>query len=826
MKKNIAFKLALVMLCCGCSADDYTTSPDDSGQISFAVTTGDAATRGSVIDDTTMPITEQFRVFAWQTVSGTTTAMMTSGDGGDAESNVVSYTAGSWSPKKLYHWPSDDDATVSFYAVYPKDYTVVKDGSNYSLGFTIPQAVGSQHDLMVAKSQNVSYASTTDGAASLAFNHLLSQVSFQAQLAQAFTGWQVSVTGISICNVNSRGTYLYNDGSITPVSPAVVQNHPLVMAASPVVVNSTGSPVALTSTSDVALLMPQTLTAWDRVNETSGTTTPITDGCYLAVDCTITNASSTQVFSGTTYVPLAAVWLSGYRYNYLLQFGTGYTGAGDSHIADIMLSCSINNWNDPYSGGTPPDEFTQTQTVTGCDLTIDAIANQTYTGSAITPSLTVHKGDTPLTLNAANGYTVQYQNNTNVGTASVVVSGQGTYAGSYGVTTFAIDKKPITTADIVLASQSLTYNGSAQTRNVTSVGTETNTSNFTVTDNTQTNAGDYNLTVTMAANCPNYTGTATSPWSIAKAASSMSNGSGGVSFTSLQGANTEISRTITCTNCSVSNASVTSGSGFTVSSSGNTVTITRTSTAAFSGTVTVTGTPSNGNYNAPTNITISVSGGAYDSRLVDLGLSVYWASMNVGASSATGYGGYYCWGGTTDVTSKSINLDWNSNCPYWSSGEDFSAKFTKYVPTEQTSYWAGSGSPDNKLTLDLSDDAARQVMGGSWRMPTKDEWKELRDNSTWTWQSNYNSSGVAGYLVTSKKAGYTDKSIFLPAAGSRYGTSIDNRGVSLSYWSSSLDQSYPYYAYITFSDLDFAGIALEANYARCYGNSVRPVQSK
>ena len=607
MKKNIAFKLALVMLCCGCSADDYTTSPDDSGQISFAVTTGDAATRGSVIDDTTMPITEQFRVFAWQTVSGTTTAMMTSGDGGDAESNVVSYTAGSWSPKKRYRWPSDDDATVSFYAVYPKDYTVVKDGSNYTLGFTIPQAVGSQHDLMVAKSQNVSFASTTDGAASLAFNHLLSQVSFQAQLAQTFTGWQVSVTGISICNVNSRGTYLYNDGSITPITPAVVQNHPLVMAASPVVVNSTGSPVALTSTSDVALLMPQTLTAWDRVNETSGTTTPITDGCYLAVDCTITNASSTQVFSGTTYVPLAAVWLSGYRYNYLLQFGTGYTGAGDSHIADIMLSCSINNWNDPYSGSTPPDEFTQTQTVTGCDLTIDAIANQTYTGSAITPNLTVHKGDTPLTLNAANGYTVQYQNNTNVGTASVVVSGQGTYAGSYGVATFAIDKKPITTADIVLASQSLTYNGSAQTRNVTQVGTETNTSNFTVTDNTQTNAGDYNLTVTMAANCTNYTGTATSPWSIAKAASSMS--ASAVSFTSSQGVNTEISHSITCTGCSVSGASRTNGSGFTVSYTGNTVKITRTSNAAISGgEVTVTGTASNGNYNAPSNITISVSG--------------------------------------------------------------------------------------------------------------------------------------------------------------------------------------------------------------------------
>lgn len=747
MKKNIAFKLALVMLCCGCSADDYTTSPDDSGQISFAVTTGDAATRGSVIDDTTMPITEQFRVFAWQTVSGTTTAMMTSGDGGDAESNVVSYTAGSWSPKKLYRWPSEDDATVSFYAVCPKDYTVVKDGSNYSLGFTIPQAVGSQHDLMVAKSLDVSYASTTDGAASLAFNHLLSQVSFQAQLAQAFTGWQVSVTGISICNVNSRGTYLYNDGSITPITPAVVQNHPLVLAASPVVVNSTGSPVALTSTSDVALLMPQTLTAWDRVNETSGTTTPSTTGCYLAVDCTITNASSTQVFSGTTYVPLAAVWLSGYRYNYLLQFGTGYTGAGDSHIADIMLSCSINNWNDPYSGGTPPDEFTQTQTVTGCDLTIDAIANQTYTGSAITPSLTVHKGDTPLTLNAANGYTVQYQNNTNVGTASVVVSGQGTYAGSYGVATFAIDK----------------------------------------------------------------------------AASSMSEVSA-VSFTSSQGANSTIDRTITCTGCSVSGASITSGSGFTVSRSGNTVTITRTSLDAISGgVVTVTGTASNGNYNAPSNITISVSAAFVD--VVDLGLSVKWARSNVGASSETGYGNFYCWGGTTDVTSTSIDLGWNSTCPYWSSGSGSSAKFTKYVPTAKTSDWAGSGSPDNKLTLDLSDDAARKVNGGSWRMPTQNEWQELIDNCTWTLQSNYNSSGVNGYLVTSKKSGYTDKSIFLPMAGYRYGTRISGRGMSGYYWASSLYAGIPCYGWsFKFTNTD-GDVYMNSMY-RYYGCCVRAVQSK
>ena len=95
-------------------------------------------------------------------------------------------------------------------------------------------------------------------------------------------------------------------------------------------------------------------------------------------------------------------------------------------------------------------------------------------------------------------------------------------------------------------------------------------------------------------------------FTINKANSSMSNGSGAVSFTSSQDANSQISRTISCNGCSVSGYT-TSGSGFSVSRSGNTVTVTRTSTNAFSGTVTVTGT-GDSNHNAPSSITIGVSG--------------------------------------------------------------------------------------------------------------------------------------------------------------------------------------------------------------------------
>ena len=91
-----------------------------------------------------------------------------------------------------------------------------------------------------------------------------------------------------------------------------------------------------------------------------------------------------------------------------------------------------------------------------------------------------------------------------------------------------IAKKSITSADITLANQTLTYNGtlqangSAQTRNVTSVAGLSASGNWSVTGNTQTNAGSYKLKVTMADGCQNYTGSAEKDWSIARKALSTS----------------------------------------------------------------------------------------------------------------------------------------------------------------------------------------------------------------------------------------------------------------------------------------------------------------
>ena len=185
---------------------------------------------------------------------------------------------------------------------------------------------------------------------------------------------------------------------------------------------------------------------------------------------------------------------------------------------------------------------------------------------------------------------------------------------------------------------------------------------------------------------------------------------------------------------------------------------------------------------------------------VDLGLSVKWATCNVGASKPEDYGDYFAWGETKPKTT------YNWSTYKWCNGSSFS--MTKY--NNSSSY----GSVDDKTTLELRDDAARANWGGSWRMPTKAERDELREQCTWTWTTQ---NGVKGYQVTSKKNG---NSIFLPAAGYRRGSSLSGAGSYGDYWSSSLNTGGPSYAYELRFHSDNVGRSFND---RDCGRSVRPV---
>ena len=188
---------------------------------------------------------------------------------------------------------------------------------------------------------------------------------------------------------------------------------------------------------------------------------------------------------------------------------------------------------------------------------------------------------------------------------------------------------------------------------------------------------------------------------------------------------------------------------------------------------------------------------------IDLGLSVKWASFNLGASSPEESGDYYAWG----ETKAKSNFSWSSY--KWSNGA--TDKMTKYCTNSSYGY---NGFTDDKTVLDPEDDAARVNLGESWRMPTDAEWTELRENCTWTWTTQ---NGVNGMLVTASNG----NSIFLPATGlwDSIGHLVDV-GSSGYYWSSSLNTSSSHSAWLVYINSSRVGNAFSNRYC---GRSVRPV---
>ena len=165
---------------------------------------------------------------------------------------------------------------------------------------------------------------------------------------------------------------------------------------------------------------------------------------------------------------------------------------------------------------------------------------------------------------------------------------------------------------------------------------------------------------------------------------------------------------------------------------------------------------------------------------VDLGLSVKWATCNVGANTPEEYGDYFAWGETDPKQSFT-----NDNYLY-------------------------KGNP---VTLPLSADAAHVNWGENWRMPTKQEQEELYNNCAWEWT---NVNAVKGYKVIGKNGNY----IFLPAGGYMSDNIICDGGTSGYYWSGMLSNSNSNNS----SCLYFLDSYVNRYYnARYFGQTIRPV---
>ena len=195
---------------------------------------------------------------------------------------------------------------------------------------------------------------------------------------------------------------------------------------------------------------------------------------------------------------------------------------------------------------------------------------------------------------------------------------------------------------------------------------------------------------------------------------------------------------------------------------------------------------------------VDLSGSGEQARPVDLGLSVKWASMNVGATSPEGYGLYLAWGETDEdqayIWKNYLHCDGSQ--------------------TALKKYYAGDG----KSVLEQEDDAAGKLMGEGWRMPTEAEFKELLDKCEWSELIRLN--GVSGRFVYNSSDRY--RYMFLPMGGYKFNQTVTDLGTAGYYWTSSLWKSDPKLAH---SGKVEAGTQYVNGTSRAYGLSVRAVQT-
>ena len=189
----------------------------------------------------------------------------------------------------------------------------------------------------------------------------------------------------------------------------------------------------------------------------------------------------------------------------------------------------------------------------------------------------------------------------------------------------------------------------------------------------------------------------------------------------------------------------------------------------------------------------------------------YWADRNVGASSPEDPGLYFWWGDTVGYRPSGNTFGFN----FW---YDNSAIYTygKDNDTLLSEGWIVNNN--GTYVLAPSHDAAQVQWGGGWRMPTKQELKDLVYNKCdWTWATQ---NGVNGYVVRGRGA-YVSNSIFLPCASYGFGSSLDGTGSYGRYWSSVSDPGDS--RFVRILDL-FSSYHETGDAYRYYGQSVRPVQ--
>ena len=252
--------------------------------------------------------------------------------GSEASSDPITATKGSegkWS--STGSWPGTSDE-VTWYAYTDGTFNQTEDANKLPyINFTVEEAAASQHDLLVATASGT--YSGTGGKLSFTFDHACSALRFYVKKSPNLDSYTLSVSSIVLKNVKKRGKYYYGTSSWNNID--TYTNYTLYSGSAMTLgSDKTKDYVALNGNFGTAgepylFIIPQTLTAWDTIGDLSNT--------YLEVTCTITNTStSTQVYSGTAYIPFAATFEKGTKYDVKINIGKNslYSGTDTKIIND------------------------------------------------------------------------------------------------------------------------------------------------------------------------------------------------------------------------------------------------------------------------------------------------------------------------------------------------------------------------------------------------------------------------------------------------------------------------------------------------------------
>jgi hypothetical protein len=202
------------------------------------------------------------------------------------------------------------------------------------------------------------------------------------------------------------------------------------------------------------------------------------------------------------------------------------------------------------------------------------------------------------------------------------------------------------------------------------------------------------------------------------------------------------------------------------------------------------------------------NGGSEEAKLeaVDLGLSVKWANMNVGAKSISEAGDYFAWGETAPKDNYA-----DTNCKYMVNAGSF-AQLTKYCTK---SSFGKDGFVDDKTVLEPEDDAATQNLGTEWRTPTRAEVDELRNKCHW---EKANINGVDGFKVSADNGNW----IFLPVTGYMMYSNLGMPSMG-QYLLAEIDANTPSACYYMYFNIKSDSKANYTQQNREFGKAVRGV---